>query len=156
MTYTEWIEERNAREDSFNNCDAWTRDMLAVFPELKRVRGHVLVPRIGKRPHWWLTAPDGTIVDPTASQFTDVPGDTIQAGPDAGKLRTGYYGGFGMLHYEPLDESQPHPVGRCMNCGGDVYANPYGTSICDEECNKEMLAYLQRERRRYERESVAP
>jgi hypothetical protein len=57
-------------------CAAWTTRMQRAFPELTRVAG--LVTRTDLTPaqvlpwlrgHWWLTTPDGRIVDPTQRQF---------------------------------------------------------------------------------------
>jgi len=43
---------------------AATRD-----PTLRLTRGWYDDPQWGAQEHWWCTAPDGTIVDPTAAQF---------------------------------------------------------------------------------------
>lgn len=77
--YAKWIrdyEERHAVNVHGNTheeriatgvramCGSATEDMVATFPELRRVRGHY-----GYHTHWWCVTPDGEIVDPTAKQF---------------------------------------------------------------------------------------
>ena len=58
-------------------CQGACNEMLLVFPELKKVRGHY-----NGISHWWCVDPDGNIVDPTAKQFS--PGGTYTEyhGPD--------------------------------------------------------------------------
>jgi hypothetical protein len=68
--------------------------MAEDFPELRVVKGSVLIPGIGgltylkyapdalahperfpttaEASHWWCLAPDGTILDPSGDQFTKV------------------------------------------------------------------------------------
>ena len=85
MTYAEWIadyEQTQLRKVRLlgteelteaeriaivvrGNCREATAAMVKAFPELRRVRGHY-----GWCPHWWCETPDGTVVDPTARQFT--------------------------------------------------------------------------------------
>ena len=101
--YLNWIKERCASDNPFGNCAEWTTDMLAAFPELTRVRGKVLLTNGWVREHWWLTDPCGQIIDPTASQFS-------QAGSK-------------ILYYEPHDESEPEPIGKCANCGDAAVTN---------------------------------
>jgi len=97
------------------HCAQRTLDMVAAFPELTRVRGHV-----GKvspdTEHWWCVAPDGTIIDPTAAQFR-----------------------IGSV-YIPFRESEEEPAGVCVNCGG--YRFNGLDSVCSAECQREYLAYL--------------
>lgn len=93
--------------------------MLRQFPELKAVRGHALMldasPHERKEwPHWWCVTEDGTIVDPTASQFP------------------------GRIQHVPLDESKGEPTGRCPNCGGLCYEHKY---LCCEKCETEYAVY---------------
>jgi hypothetical protein len=78
----------------------------------------------GRREHWWCETPDGTIVDPTASQF-DFVGE-----------------------YVPWEPGAEVRVGRCMDCGEDIYARPtalgeppkdlYSTTFCDARCAENM------------------
>ncbi len=149
MTHEEWIAERLTREDCHNQCQEWTAEMMLVFPDIfTRVRGYVMVPGIGPRPHWWLTLADGTVVDPTLSQFFDVPGSTLTAGPKAGTKRMAYYSGAGAFGYEPVDETNP-PIGRCCNCGDTCYKLTATCSIiCSPECDADYRAYIMREEKR--------
>lgn len=93
-------------------CREATEAMVKAFPELRRVRGHY-----SWCPHWWCETPDGTVVDPTARQFT------------SGGVYVEYTG--------------PEPLGKCMNCGDYVWtALPNGdTSACSDECLKELEVY---------------
>ena len=110
MNYTKWIEENVT--DPRDKCFETTLDMQEAFPELTRVRGYYHGAP-GPRPHWWLVAPDGKIVDPTASQF-----------PSRGE-------------YEPFEG--PEPTGMCPNCGGYIYDN---NSVCSYKCGDEYSKYL--------------
>lgn len=68
--YSEWVGAKLAAGgDPFGMCAEWTEEMQAVFPELARVRGTVLLSNLWERDHWWLVTADGVVVDPTASQF---------------------------------------------------------------------------------------
>jgi hypothetical protein len=98
-------------------CEEATLAMQVAFPTLTRVRGHYYCPLWGEQEHWWLVAADGTIVDPTASQF-----------PSAGR---------GM--YIPWDESRAEPTGICPNCGEYAYGS--GT-CCSQTCHAAYVAYL--------------
>ncbi len=112
--YADWILENVTR--SYGTCAETTLAMVKAFPELIRVRGHYYDLVWGEREHWWCVAPNGDIVDPTASQF-----------PTAG-----------AGHYEASDESQPEPTGRCPNCGDLVYD---GGTCCSELCHNAYAAY---------------
>lgn len=101
---------------AYGKCAEVTLAMQAVFPELVRVRGQYHCLIWGERDHWWLTDPEGNIVDPTASQFPS--------------------GGLG--EYVPHVEGAPEPTGPCMNCGGKCYD---GLSACSEPCARELEAY---------------
>ncbi len=50
-------------------CLTLSREAVSADPTLILVRGHYLCPFWGEQPHWWTTRPDGTIHDPTKSQF---------------------------------------------------------------------------------------
>jgi hypothetical protein len=137
MTYTAWIEDHTRNTDVWNTCEISTKLMADAFPELRRVRGWVMVPGVGERPHWWLVDPLGNIVDPTARQFTDVAGDTLADGT----RRTAYYGGKGIEGYREVDEENP-PVGKCMQCGAVCYQNTAPcTVICSTACERLLAAY---------------
>lgn len=42
---------------------------VAADPTLRLVRGWYHCPMWGERQHWWCVRPDGTVVDPTVTQF---------------------------------------------------------------------------------------
>jgi len=120
--YTSWI-ERHVRRRGVDRLDGTCQEMSEVmkreFPELTVVRGHVFI--IGphgtnhRTGHWWLTDPEGCVVDPTALQFCEI------------------------LEYDPWDEAQDEPTGKCPNCGGYCFN---GASLCTPKCEQEYIAYL--------------
>jgi hypothetical protein len=120
--YREWIERYVIEQPQGfvrGKCTEATIAMAAAFPELMRVAGFVYCAW-GRDEHWWCVAPDGTIVDPTVSQF---------AGP---------------VSYEALDLNDPShvariPTGRCPDCGEDTYQ---GADFCDEGCRGRYMAYI--------------
>lgn len=71
--------------------------MQRVFPELKQVYGWVNCEHHAKWPHWYLRAPDESIIDPSASQFAHING----------------YGEFEL--------GEPELTGRCPECQAFVY-----------------------------------
>lgn len=108
--------------DVTQTCQEATATMVKLCPELQRVRGTVKM--VGALdgdtrpwPHWWCVTEDGSIVDPTRSQFPC---------PE--------------LEYEPLDEARGEPTGKCPNCGGLCYEGRY---LCSTKCEREYLAYIQ-------------
>jgi hypothetical protein len=109
MTYAQWIE---AQAWGQGMCAEATYAMIAAFPELRRVRGHVFLAGTDKSPaHWWCVAPDGAIVDPTKHQFPNLVG------------------------YEEWVEGEEEPVGRCCNCGGYIFASSgYTHTVCSDAC----------------------
>lgn len=112
--YRVWIEENVT--DTYGKCAEVTEAMVAVFPELTRIRGFYMCEAWGVREHWWLVAPDGEIVDPTAGQFPSK----------------------GTSEYVPLKEGSLEPTGKCMNCGGYVYR---ASKACSTACAKALEAY---------------
>lgn len=119
--YQEWI-DKNVPEDPTGKCAEVTEAMQEVFPELNRVRGHYICPLCVFSstpifPHWWLVAPDGQVIDPTAAQFPSK--------------------GSGV--YEPHDESEPEPTGKCHECGNYCYD---GNFFCCENCEISYMAYM--------------
>lgn len=93
-------------------CRYASEQVALAFPELRVVRGFCM----GNQ-HWWTVAPDGQIVDPTASQFgSPTPSD-----------------------YTPFDESRARelPTGKCMICGDHLY---YNASACSADCARELVA----------------
>lgn len=117
MSYSDWIAGYRAKGPTLGMCSSATKEMLGAFPELTRVRGWVHDAFVGRREHWWLTAPDGSVVDPTVDQFP------------------------GVYEYEPLDEANPPPLrsGSCMDCGASVFD---GATFCDAECEAATAEYL--------------
>ncbi|MBX9570877.1 MAG: hypothetical protein K2X77_18430 [Candidatus Obscuribacterales bacterium] len=128
--YFEWIKTNCQPGERVNGkCAERTLEMIAIFPELVRVRGHVYLFGCPEpRSHWWLTTSEGTIVDPTAGQFSDP--NYI------------FYAGCILLEYEELPEDFEEPVGKCMNCGSYCYASSGGDSVsCSERCLMELEGY---------------
>lgn len=113
--YSVWI-AANVEGDGYGKCAEVTQAMAAAFPELKRVRGHYYCLIWGERSHWWLVAPDGSIVDPTAAQFPTK----------------------GNGEYVEWTEGDEEPTGKCANCGGYVY----GGTVCSSACYSAMVDYL--------------
>jgi len=134
--YAAWIVEQYPTPTAaMNRCFGATRDMVAAFPELRRVRGWY-----GWTEHWWCVSLDGGIVDPTAAQF------------------------HGTATYREFrDGVDPEPLGKCVNCG--LYSWPYvdgegepvgkdvpgaiatdaSSGTCSAACERSYLAYLNRE-----------
>lgn len=106
-------------------CGHATDEMVKSFPELTRTGGFVHHDNGGITEHWWCVTSDGEVVDPTAAQFAT-----------------------GSLRYEEFDPAdQEHRenvrVGRCLNCGMDLYgADRKMTDLCDEDCRAEFAASL--------------
>ncbi len=95
--------------------------MKRAFPELKRERGNVYIRSGHHRPHWWLIAPNGDIVDPSNSQFQE-----------------SYYGADnGIIEYIPLIDKRV-PKGNCMNCGDLCF--DHGVA-CTESCYWSLAGY---------------
>jgi hypothetical protein len=115
--YQEWI-QANVEGDGFGDCREVTERMAAQFPELRRVRGFYEDWLWGDREHWWLVAPDGSIVDPTAEQF-----------PTKGRAS-----------YREWKEGAKEPVGMCPNCGGYIFEDHGG--VCSDLCGKQYAAYI--------------
>lgn len=115
MSYERWIADYVRAQRSFvrGRCADATALMVKAFPELRRACGFVVVLHpngIHEEQHWWCVAPDGTIVDPTVSQF-------IRA-----------------LSYEEIDPANPHrpiPTGKCMECGEPAFN---GNTFCSSSC----------------------
>jgi len=122
VKYKEWIYSNYPTPQSVRvKCVEVVKEMVEVFPELKRVRGQVAVEEpLGllptNTPHCWCEDPNGTIVDPTSHQFP---------------LR--------VLDYFPVDESQGNPTGKCPNCGHLCYKGDY---LCTEKCTEDYMKYL--------------
>lgn len=133
MTYAEWIREYESRNQDYvaGLCADATRRMVVAFPELKRVAG-TAYSAMRTTEHWWCVAPDGTVVDPTARQFS----------------------GCGVVEYVPWKPGDEVRVGRCMNCGEDIYERVESLQgsrreICGETCEREMAAWINGEVTKY-------
>jgi hypothetical protein len=110
--YANWIANI---VDGYGRCADVTAAMQLTFPELVRVRGHYYDYLWGERQHWWLTDPEGSVVDPTAAQFPSK--------------------GCGV--YTPWIESTPEPTGICPNCGEPVYNG----TCCSDDCSRTYAAF---------------
>ncbi len=124
MTYQEWIAEYTSNTKFLvGRCLHATLEMCKVFPELKRVPGHVLLPARYEE-HWWCETPDGKIVDPTADQWETAP-----------------------IEYVPWKPGTEVVVGKCMDCGATIYGTPDSLDgnrqeFCDDRCRDSYLKYL--------------
>ena len=126
MTYDEWIADWASKQRIIRGaCGRAVNAMVEAFPELKRVAGWVIFTG-GSSEHFWCVAPDGSIVDPTFSQFS-------------GKL----------LRYQEFQPGDEVRVGRCLNCGDGIFAQIQGLddrsaarSVCTPECAQALEASL--------------
>lgn len=108
--YYEWINTHYPTKESARlACEKATRLMQEVFPELTRVRGHVLVG-FNFRPHWWLTL-NGEVIDPTRHQWEEC-----------------------IVAYQALPPEAEEPLGRCINCGKLSFKSTGGDSYRCGEC----------------------
>jgi len=94
-----------------------TIEMAKAFPELTRVHGYYHCPEFGKRGHWWLTDPDGNIVDPAISSL---PPDEIG-------------------EHVPWRKGDPEPTPTCRHCGGVMYVHE-SYLYCDDKCEHAFMA----------------
>lgn len=139
--YREFIDQNYASyEQCYGRCHEASARMKESFPELNIVKGWVFCSW-GRRDHSWLETVDGEKIDPTGKQFP----------------------GWPMLIYEAWQSGMEVCVGRCMNCGNDIYrvvqsldpddpANDVGdTSICSDECADDFTRSLNAEISHYRR-----
>jgi hypothetical protein len=133
--YSKWISDYVARFNhpaaTLGQCEKAVEEMKGVFPELEVKKGYAICPEPwGKRGHWWLLDEEGKIIDPTRSQFT-----------------------CGVFGYEEYVEGDDVRVGKCMNCGDEIWGQPErdGACICSPKCEKEFTEYLKGERHGEER-----
>lgn len=121
--YVAWIREHglgcgapqeSVLANAYGKCASVTLAMASAFPELRRARGFYHCDRWGRRQHWWCVAPDGTVVDPTAEQFPSM----------------------GLGEYDEVKDGEEDriPVGKCMNCGEELYAHDESTYVCSDYC----------------------
>lgn len=127
--YMDWIKAYHAERGGSGyaqlrgQCANAAARMVLSFPELRVVKGHVFVPLWGTREqHWWLEAPDGSVVDPTEGQFS-----------------------AGIVLREEYRDGDALRVGRCMNCGDDILAFSFDEAMrgkrpfCSDECAAECF-----------------
>ena len=124
--YDSWIEswlERNGavKNGGYGRCRDAAEAMAGEFPELSIVKGHVHCPPPWfKRGHWWCLSKDGDIVDPTAAQFPCI------------------------FKYEPYTEGDDVRLGKCMNCGEEIWGpdpdSVYSTVVCGKDCARVLEA----------------
>lgn len=113
MTYHQWIREKYPTPQSAKlQCDEATRAMIEEFPELLRVRGHVMVG-VDRRGHWWCVDSGGQVVDPTAHQW---------ASP--------------IVFYDAFEEGDEEPHGKCLHCGDLLFRSHGADAYLCGTCNK--------------------
>jgi hypothetical protein len=120
--YRAWIIAYVAERKGYvrGMCTSATKKMCEAFPELTRVAGFAVNDAGGAAEHFWCVAPDGTVLDPTGSQF-----------------------GWPIVEYRPFKPGDEVRVGRCMHCGMDIHVavqsldDPRAArSFCDEACRQ--------------------
>jgi hypothetical protein len=120
--YQRWTSEHFKEINTTNGygrCKEVSEEMAKAFPELIVVRGYVQT-LFGKRGHWWLKTEEGEIVDPTAKQFP------------------------GIFSYEEWKDGMEIRLGRCFNCGEEIWGQPEDRSyFCNDECAKSAAKYLE-------------
>jgi hypothetical protein len=120
--YSEWIANylRAHQGHVRGYCQDATLKMHEAFPELTIVKGF-------RRPggeHCWLVTADGTVVDPTESQFA-----------------------MTALEYRSFRPGDTVCVGKCMNCGEYIYEAVQSLEgerkeFCNEQCYDEMTRWF--------------
>lgn len=92
-------------------CMDAAQEMASVFPQLRVEKGHVESAN-GREAHWWCVDTDGSIVDPTRGQF------------------------HGVVEYEAFQEGDEVRLGRCMECGDEIWGQPSRglQCICSDAC----------------------
>ena len=120
--YIAWI-NKNCKEynEVVGKCIERTNEMIVEFPELKivkgfacRVNGNGEVSK--KYLHQWLVNENGEIIDPTKGQY-----DAI------------------CFFYEEIQDDDPKPKGKCINCGNWVYDNSF---TCSDKCSEEAARII--------------
>ena len=67
---TELQEKRRVDFQTYRGkCKEMAEQLIRDDPQLRLVRGFYHCPFWGRQQHWWTEKADGTIVDPTVSQF---------------------------------------------------------------------------------------
>jgi hypothetical protein len=118
--YADWIRDYvEVRKGNVRQmCESATAAMVKAFPELERVPGSIRFDDSEGIEHWWCETAEGEVVDPTASQFSER--------------------SLSYVRWQPGMEVR---VGRCMQCGWDIYDRPEKLdgpiqSICNKECEE--------------------
>lgn len=132
--YADWIAAYVAKRPHhkgwpylYGACTQATDEMVAAFPELRRVAGFA-----NNREHFWCETADGEIIDPTVQQFFRDEMEFCVLGRASVDYR----------EFRPGDEVR---VGKCMNCGDAIYARvqalgdpKVNRSACSDECETEL------------------
>lgn len=109
-------------------CEQAVDSLIAQNPALTKVAGWYIDAHWGPREHFWATAPDGTIIDPTVEQFPTghVPA-LRQYQPYAGVYPCP---GCGIAISHPERED---PIGFCCGpCEGATIGLPIGVCSCTD------------------------
>ncbi len=120
-----WLSSHLKGEDGYGECLSVCQEMVKRWPTLILVRGYYHCPSWGERGHWWLINEAGQIVDPTARQF-----------PSGGQGR--------YVVYSDAEIAERTPIGRCLDCGEDIFEGGYSGTFCTEACAKATTEWLQR------------
>lgn len=127
--YAEWIEKEylsrfESHQHVLGRCKEAVEEMVKVFPELISTVGHVEIMGWGRRGHWWCVTESGDVVDPTRTQFPMV------------------------MAYEPFVPGDDVRVGKCMNCGDEIWKpvqslseEPAQECVCGKECENALELY---------------
>ena len=103
--FRDWIDANYPTAASaLKQCEIATLNMVTVFPELRRAKGHV-----NGVAHWWCVTQSGEIIDPTAKQFV----------------------GRSLSYREYIGEE---PFGKCHNCGAYLYTSQDGRNHFCRPC----------------------
>jgi hypothetical protein len=94
-------------------CREYAEAAVATDPSLEIIRGWYYDPFWGRQEHWWTKRSDGTIVDPTASQFP--------------------FGGVEEWYEEYTG------VFPCQGCGREVREETHYEGCCSYECFGRMV-----------------
>ncbi len=110
-----WIDANYpTKESALMKCAEATLEMCAAFPELVRVRGHVMVG-CDLRPHWWCVDRCGQIIDPTEHQYK-----------------------YPIVFYQIHEEGDEEPIGKCFCCGELLYLSRGDESYRCRDCIGEI------------------
>ncbi len=134
--YKHWPKPPTDAEVCRAQCHEFCKRLVTEFPYLTMVPGFYVRGPVADvengypTEHWWTVDEYGTIVDPTVSQF-----------------------GAGEAWYSPAsDRKFPAVIGKCLNCGWDIYEcldgqQPDFGGLCSEDCATDYKAYVEKETR---------